>query len=166
MAMKSMMPFQRSTSPSRTIESRDPFTSLRREMDDLFESFTRGWALPATFTDNGYLTPKVDVAETEAGLEVTAELPGIDVKDVSLDLEDDMLTLKAERKQEKEEKDEKKHYHLVERSSGTYMRRFALPFVADKDKVTATFDKGVLKVMVPRSPEQPKAATRIEVKEG
>lgn len=164
MGMKSLMPFRRSTAPSRTIETMDPFFGLRQGMDELFDSFSRGWGMPTVFEDDGFLTPRVDVAETDAGLEISAELPGLDAKDISLDLADDVLTLKAERKSEKDEKDEKKHYHLIERSSGTYMRRFALPFAADRDKVTAAFDKGVLKVMVPRAPEAEKPATKIEVK--
>ena len=83
--------------------------------------------------------------------EATADLPGIDQKDIEINLADGILTLKAEHKVEKEEKDEKKHYHLVERSFGTFMRSFELPFEADTDKVEATFDKGVLKISVPRS---------------
>jgi HSP20 family protein len=77
-----------------------------------------------------------------------------------------VLTLKAEHKTEKEEKDEKKQYHLVERSRGTYLRRFALPFEVDEDKVEANFDKGILKVSVPRSARPEKAARKIEIKAG
>ena len=121
------------------------FTSFRREMDRLFDDFTRGWAAPATFA-TGLLSPKVNVAETDKGLEITADLPGIDQKDIEISLTDDILTLKAEHKAEKEEEDEKKQYHLVERSFGTFMRRFELPFEADTDQVEASFDKGVLKI--------------------
>ncbi|GFM27997.1 heat shock protein Hsp20 [Novosphingobium sp. PY1] len=99
---------------------------------------------------SGFLVPKVDVAETEAGLELTAELPGFDEKDVSLDIEDGVMTIRAEHKDEREEKDEKKHYHLVERTQGTFLRRLALPFEADADKASAHLDKGLLKVSVPR----------------
>ena len=62
-----------------------------------------------------------------------------------------------------DEKDDKRRYHLTERSTGTYMRAFTLPFTPDRDKITADFDKGVLKVKVPRSPDQPKATKRIEI---
>jgi len=94
-------------------ESDDPFTSFRREIDRLFEDFNRGWAAPTTFGTSEFLSPKVNIAETDKGLEVTADLPGIDQKDIEISLSDDVLTLKAEHKAEKEEKDEKKQYHLV-----------------------------------------------------
>lgn len=161
MDFKSLIPFGRTTDVSRRGE--DPFTSLRREMDRLFDSFTADWSLP-TFTSSGFLSPKVNVVETETGLEVTAELPGIDAKDIQLDLTDNVLTLKAEHGTEKEEKDEKKHYHVVERSHGTFLRRFALPFEADADKVEAAFDKGVLKVTIPKAPASEKPVKKIEIK--
>ncbi|AIT80210.1 Hsp20/alpha crystallin family protein [Novosphingobium pentaromativorans] len=128
----------------------DPFSGFRQEIDRLLEDFGQG--IPSTFGNgkSGFLVPKVDVAETEAGLELTAELPGFDEKDVSLDIEDGVMTIRAEHKDEREEKDEKKHYHLVERTQGTFLRRLALPFEADADKASAHLDKGLLTVMVPR----------------
>ncbi len=162
MDIRSLIPFGRSSVVGR---GGDPFQALRREMDRLFEDFTRGgW--PSVFTEDGFLSPKVNVAETDMGLEVTAELPGVDQKDISLDLSEGVLTLKAERKEEKDEKDEKKQYHLVERSYGTYLRRFTLPFEADTDKVEASFDKGVLKVTIPRSPKAEAQVKKIEIKGG
>lgn len=165
MNMKSLMPFGRSSTPARRDEERDPFAMMRREMDQLFDSFTRDWSLPSTMP-SGFLSPKVDVAETDKGLEISAELPGIDQKDISLDLSEGILTLKAEHKEEKEQKDEKKHYHLIERSHGSFMRRFAIPFEPDADKVKASFDKGVLKVMVPRSAAAEKQTRKIAIKGG
>ena len=162
MDKKSLMPFGRGSAPSRSHE--DPFLSLRREMDQLFDSFTRGWGLP-TLASESVLSPRVDIAETETGLEMTAELPGIDPKEIDLELDDDVLTLKAEHKVDHEEKDDKRHYRLTERTSGTYMRSFALPFTPDRDKITAEFDKGVLKVTVPRSPDQPKKIGRASGRE-
>jgi HSP20 family protein len=164
MDFKSLMPFGRSTGLSRTGTESDPFTSLRRDMDRLFEDFTRGWGLPANLATSALLSPKVNVAETDKGLEVTADLPGVDQKDIEINLADGILTLKAEHKAEKEEKDEKKHYHLVERSYGTFMRRFELPFEADTDKVEARFDKGVLKISVPRSAAAEKQVKKIAIK--
>ncbi|MBS1165576.1 MAG: molecular chaperone (small heat shock protein) [Proteobacteria bacterium] len=123
--------------------------------------FGRGSAPSRSYED--MFMPLRRDAETETGLEMTAELPGIDPKAIELELDDDVLTLKAERKSDHEEKDDKRHYHLTERSIGTYMRSFTLPFTPDRDKITADFDKGVLKVTVPRSPDQPKATKRIEI---
>lgn len=162
MDIKSIVPFGRSISSMRG--GADPFSSLRRDMDRLFDGFTRDWSLPSVFEASGFLTPKVNIAETDKGLEMTAELPGINQKDIELDLSDGVLTLKAEHKAEKEEKDEKKHYHLIERSHGTFLRQIALPFEADEDKVEASFDKGVLKVLVPRSAKVAKQAKKIAVK--
>ena len=164
MDMKSMMPFGRSVSPARSGGEADPFAMMRREMDRMFESFSRDWGMPAVA--GGFASPKVDVAETDKGLEISAELPGIDQRDIQLDLADGILTIKAEHKEEKEEKDEKKHYHLVERSQGTYLRRFAIPFEPEADKVDASFANGVLKVMVPRSKAAEKKVKKIKINGG
>jgi HSP20 family protein len=165
MDMKSLMPFSRSPSPARSGGEEDPFAFMRREMDRLLESFSRDFQLP-TGVGSAFLSPKVDVAETEKGLEISAELPGIDQKGISLDLADGVLTIKAEHKEEKEEKDEKKHYHLVERSHGSYMRRFAIPFEPDAEKVAASFDKGVLHITVPRSKAAEKQVKKIKINGG
>ena len=169
MDFKSLMPFgtPRSQSVGPAGSANDPFLAMRREMDRMFDSFMREGAfagLPAAFGGSGFLSPKVDVAETDKGLEVSAELPGIDEKDIELQLDQGVLTIKAEHKAEKEEKDEKKHYHLVERSYGTFLRRIGVPFEPDTDKVTASFEKGVLKVVVPRSPAAEKQVKKIAIK--
>lgn len=167
MDLKSLIPFGRTTygqtGLSRGPDAFDPFLAMRRDMDRLFDAFGRDWGFPAPHAGNGYLTPRVDVAETDAGLEMTAELPGVDPKDIALDIADGVLTLKATTETTREEKDDAKRYHVVERASGTFLRRFALPFTPDTAKVTAAFDKGVLKVTVPRSADEPKQTTRIAI---
>jgi HSP20 family protein len=146
----------------------DPFTSLRRGMDRLFDQVMGGlaspWGLPAAFTGPGVLNPRVDVAETDKGIEVTAELPGIEPKDVAIEIESGVLTLRAERSSERREEDKDKRWHLIERQSGTYLRRFALPFDAEADKVEARFDKGVLSISIPRPAKARPQAKRIEIK--
>ena len=102
MSIKSLLPFGRTTDVTQGAAS-DPFTAMRRDMDRLFEDFSRGMSLPAGFSGTGMLSPKVNVSETKKGLEITAELPGIDEKDIDVDLDDGILTLKAEHKAEKEE---------------------------------------------------------------
>lgn len=146
----------------------DPFISLRRGMDRLFDQVMgglgAGFGLPAPFAGPGVISPRVDIAETKTGLEVTAELPGVEPKDVAIELEDGVLTLRAERSSERTEDDKEKRWHMVERQFGTYLRRFALPFDAEPEKVEAQFDKGVLRVTIPR-PDQPRpSAKRIEIK--
>ncbi len=163
MAEKTPNTLQRNPT-SRSMGLYDPFTNLQREMERFFEGGVRAWPFAPSQTGEGFLTPKVNVAETATGLEITADLPGLDPKDIELDVTDGVLTLKAEHKTEKEEKDEKKQYHLVERSYGTFFRRFALPFKPDAAKVDASFDKGVLKVSVPRSAEPEKKQNKIAIK--
>ncbi|MCS6891345.1 MAG: Hsp20/alpha crystallin family protein [Rhodovarius sp.] len=141
----------------------DPLVSLRREMDRMFQEMTRGF--PA-MTAAGFLSPKVNLVETEAGLELTAELPGVKQEDIKLDLTQDVLTLEASTASEKEEKDEKRQYHLIERSSGTFLRRFVLPFEPEPDKVTASFESGVLKVVLPRPAQAKKTSNRIPIQGG
>lgn len=139
----------------------DPFTAMRREMERLFQEMGAGSPLPA-----GFVSPKVDVAETEAGLEIHAELPGVKAEEISLDLTDGVLTLKAERAEEKKEEDKDKRWHVVERSSGAYIRRFALPFAAKEGEIAASFENGVLKVTIPRAAPEQKPQRRIEIKSG
>ena len=148
--------------PSREIW--EPFGSLRREMERLFEDFSRdfGWGLPAT--TGMAMAPRVDVSETDTELKIEAELPGIDEKDVEVVLSDGRLTIKGEKKQEKEEK--KKDYHMVERSYGSFARSIALPFEADPAKVKATFAKGVLTVTVPKPPQVKAKQKKIAVGKG
>jgi HSP20 family protein len=109
------------------------------------------------------LSPRVDLAETDKGLEVTAELPGIEPKDVTIEIEAGVLTLRAERSSERREEDKDKRWHLIERQSGTYLRRFALPFDAEAEKVEARFDKGVLTISIPRPAKARPQAKRIEI---
>jgi len=147
--------------PSREIW--EPFGSLRRDMERLFEDFSRdfGWGPPAAA---GGMAPMVDVSETDSEIKIEAELPGVDEKDVEVVLSNGRLTIKGEKKQEKEEK--KKDYHMVERSYGSFARSIALPFEADTDKIKATFAKGVLNVTVPKPPEVKAKEKRIAIGKG
>lgn len=150
-------------------EDSDPFVSLRRGMDRLFDQVMGGFGmpnLPAPFAGTGVMAPRVDVAETPKGIEVTAELPGIEPKDVNIELENGVLTLRAERRTERKEEDKDKRWHIMERQSGTYLRRFALPFDAEPEKVEARFEKGVLHIDIPRPEQARPQAKRIEIKGG
>ncbi|GIX12015.1 Hsp20/alpha crystallin family protein [Elioraea sp.] len=108
--------------------------------------------------------PAIDVRETETGLVVTAELPGMTEQDVELTVEDDLLTIRGEKKTETV-KDEK-GWHVQERSYGAFSRTLQLPFSPKADAVTAEFTKGVLTVTVPKPPELAKPASRIAIKSG
>jgi HSP20 family protein len=106
--------------------------------------------------------PAVDVVETEKAYEVTADLPGMDEKNIEVKVVDGVLTIKGEKQQEKEEK--KKDYYLQERSFGLYQRSFELPEGVDTDKIEASFRKGVLTVTLPKKPEAQNSTKKIEVR--
>ncbi len=142
----------------------DPFTAMRREMDRLFDEMTRGFGLPRTSLGEGVLAPRVDVKETEDAIVVQAELPGVEEKDVEIEFADGMLTLRGEKKQEREEEEKEKGYYLMERSYGAFLRRIPIPAEVDEDNIRAVFDKGVLTVTLPKKPEsQPR---KIAIKAG
>lgn len=138
-----------------------PFVSLQREIDRLFENFSRGF--PKFTGSNGnisMLVPSIDVTETDKEIKITAELPGLEEKDVQVNFADGVLTIRGEKKAEKEEKD--KNYRLVERSYGAFERSIALPDGVKPEDVKATIAKGVLTVKVPKP--APAQAKKIEVK--
>lgn len=146
----------------------DPFSSMRAEMDRVFDSFLgRGFGrFPtlASVVDCDAVVPSIDVCETVAEFVVEAELPGMDEKDVSVTLNNGVLTLKGEKKSERDEK--KDDYHLTERSYGSFQRSFQVADTVDADKVRAAFEKGVLKVTLPKRPEAVKAEKRIPIDKG
>jgi HSP20 family protein len=141
---------------------REPFRVLQQEIDRLFSDFTSDFPVIGKWGGNGRLNVSVDVAETEKALEVTAELPGVNEKEIDVSLAGDVLTIKAEKKSDKEEKT--KDYHVVERSYGTFERSMQLPFKADPSKIEAKFDKGVLKLVVQKPAEAQTKTQKIEVK--
>src|SRR5450759_4552223 len=143
MNLKSLIPIGRDRSVAR---SDNPFISLQREVDRLFDDFTRGF--PAFGNGKLDLLPSMDVTETDKEIEITAELPGLEEKDVQVNLADNVLTIRGEKKAEKEEKD--KIYRLVERSYGSFVRSLELPEGVNADAIKASIDKGVLKVTVPK----------------
>jgi HSP20 family protein len=134
------------------------FGSLQREIDRLFEDFTRG------FGGQGNLLPSMDVTETDKEIEIAAELPGLERNDVDISVEDNVLTIRGEKKIEREEKDDKnKNYRLAERSYGVFYRAIELPNGIDPSKVQATMSNGVLKIKIPKPARS--EAKKIDVKE-
>ena len=151
-----------------------PFEGLRHEIDRLFDEFDGGfWRTPfrsslldvAPFRNGngGFASvPAVDVSETDKAYEITAELPGMDEKNVEVKVANGLLTIKGEKQDEKEEK--KKDYYRRERSFGSFERSFQVPEGVDADKIEANFKKGVLSVTLPKSAEAQKAEKKIAVK--
>jgi HSP20 family protein len=134
----------------------EPF---RKEMESLFSRFF------GEENGNGPLmaaaqswAPRVDVEETEKEIQVKADLPGVDPKAVEISVQDNVLTVRGEKKEEKEEK--KKNYHRVERFAGTFYRAIPLPPGADAEKMAATSANGVVTITIPKKPEaQPRKIT-------
>ena len=122
-------------------------TGLKQEMDRVFDRFfeSRWEELPAL----GDWVPKVDVSETKDAVVVKAEVPGMEAKDLQASLQENVLTITGEKKQEKEDKDER--YHRVERSYGSFTRSMRLPAGVDAGKVNAAFKNGVLTVTLPKT---------------
>lgn len=123
--------------------------TLRKEMDRLFDRFGE-WEFPELPVFRGEWAPTLDVSETKENIVVKAEIPGIDPKEVQVLLQEDVLTIKGEKKQEKEEKEE--HYYRMERSYGAFARSLRLPASVDAAKVSARFKNGLLTVTLPKAP--------------
>jgi HSP20 family protein len=152
----------------------DTWRSFRNEMDRLFDRFTREleWpSLPRLFNletfwpETGAFSltaPPIEVSEDANAYKISAELPGLDPKDIEVVVSGDMLVLKGEKRAEKEEKG--KNTYLSERSYGAFQRAFQLPEAVDRDKLAADFAKGILTLTLPKKAEAQKAEKRIEVK--
>jgi len=139
----------------------DIYSSVRREIERAFEDYGRNWPSIKDFSKQG-LRLKVDVSETDTVIDVKAEIPGVDAKDIEVKLKDNTLTIKGEKKEEKEET--KKDYHITERSYGSFFRSFTLPAEVDNSKVTATFANGTLHVMLPKAHLNQTSSKTIPVK--
>ncbi len=140
-------------------------SSLHNEIDRLFEDFTSGWGrFPwlAEDSDSGFAMPKLDIAETKDALHVSAEMPGIAEKDVSIEIAEGVLTITGAHEEKSESKD--KQYHRVERSRRSYRRSLSLPPGIDEDKVKATLKNGVLEIDIPKTAEAKAKTRKIEVK--
>jgi len=150
-----------------------PFSALRREIDRLFDDFhlrTRRrfpdsmfdvepfWRGEPTFGK----APAVDIVDKETGYEIAAELPGMEEKDIDVKFANGMLTIRGEKREEKEEKE--KDYYLSERRFGSFQRSFAVPEDVDTDKIEASFNNGVLTVLLPKSAAAQKSEKKIAIK--
>ena len=141
---------------------RDPFAQMRAEMDRLFENFIgRGVFGSPTQWQATQLTPSIDVRENEKEIVVDAELPGMNENDVQVVVREGVLSLKGEKKSERDDKNDT--YHLVERSYGSFDRSFRLPEGVNEEQIKADFNNGVLHVVVPKRPEAAKGEKKIPI---
>src|SRR5882757_5082726 len=176
MNLRTLMPF----SDNRATPMRPEvnfFGPLQREIDRLFDDFARLTTLGAPGSQNQQgsqdqqgsqnlvqnLVPRLDVTETEKEIVITAEMPGLERKDVEISIDDDVLTIRGEKKVESEQDDKNKNYHLSERSYGVFYRVLQLPPGVDPSKIEASMSNGVLKITIPKpARSEPK---KIEVKD-
>jgi HSP20 family protein len=139
----------------------DPFMSisraLQRSLEDAWQSMPTGFA-----TEAAAMPVALDVKEDEKAFHVTAELPGLTEKDVDVSFEDGLLTIRGEKKIERDEK--KDTWHITERAYGSFARRLSLSASVDQEKIEATFEKGVLHVTLPKVAEEKASARKIEIK--
>ena len=164
MARNPLSPFQPGGLAERGFGA-DPVMSLHREMNRLFDDIFRGVPLAGERggSASDFVPAHMDVSETENEIRICAELPGVNQDDVDVTLEDDVLTIRGEKKLER--RDEKESYHFMERSYGTFQRSLRLPFRVEPDQVQAEFNNGVLTVRLPKSKAQDRAR-RIQVGSG
>lgn len=130
----------------------DPLAAFQREMNRMFDDFFEGFSMiPAREARVDSFIPRVNVSESEKEITVTAELPGMDEKDVEVTLDRGLLLISGQKEDEKEERG-RNHYYM-ERASGSFHREIPIPEGYDEKNVKASFRKGVLKVVVPILPE-------------
>jgi HSP20 family protein len=152
-----------------------PFESLRREVDRLFEDFTLNpFRLPLRRPafdlepfwqpDSWVAAPAMDLVERHEDFEMTAELPGLEEKNIEVNVANGVLTVKGQKEEDKVEK--KEDFHLRERRFGSFSRSVRVPDTVDTDKIEASFKNGVLRVTLPKKPEAQKPVKKIEVKGG
>lgn len=152
----------------------DAWRSFRTEMDRLFDRFSMGWGMPSlrrmfdaepafgATSSFSIPAPAVDITEDDGTYKVTAELPGMNEKEIEVVISGDTLAIKGEKKQEKEQKD--KNFYLSERSYGSFQRSFYVPEGVDRDKIAADFSKGVLTITMPKTAKAVEQQKKIEVK--
>jgi HSP20 family protein len=165
MNMRDLIPWGRNaqTTPSPYREEGDPFLTLHREMNRLFDDVFRGFDIApfGSFGGMGRMAgwPSVEVSETDKDIRVSAELPGLEEKDVEVLMSDGVLTIRGEKRSEVEDKSRA----FSERTYGRFERRIPLGWEVEEDKVNASFQNGVLTVTMPKSAKAAAKARRIAI---
>jgi HSP20 family protein len=159
MTLRNLVPFVKKRVPVRYYD--DPFTAMHRNMDSLFENFFRGFDLEPWEKHHASFTPNVEVSESDREINVTAELPGMDEKDIDISLTHEALTISGEKKDEKE--DNGNGYYIKERSYGSFKRTIPLYSEINAEKVDAHFKKGVLKITLPKSGKEMEKQKKIHI---
>ncbi|GIX11625.1 Hsp20/alpha crystallin family protein [Elioraea sp.] len=167
MQIKDLIPWARKDDrPEQKTSEQSPIVALQREINQVFENFMNRLGKPLAGFEWpwGQSEAKSDVVQTDNAVEISIELPGMEMKDIEVTVGDDVLTVKGEKRIERQE--EKKGYYLSERSYGAIYRAIPLPPGVDGSKAEATFKNGVLTIRLPQTPEAQAKVKRIEVKQG
>jgi HSP20 family protein len=165
--MRELIPWTRGWEVTSGRRVEHPLVAFQREVDRLFDDLWRGFDVPLFGRPErmgGTVSPKIDISEKDDQIVVTAELPGLDEKDLEVTLTDNVLSIRGEKKLEKEEKE--RGYTYTERSYGRFERRIPLDVEVLSDKVAAAFKNGVLSVTLPKSPEAQKNVKHIPIGAG
>ncbi len=145
-----------------------PLMQFHQDIDNMFDRFFRSFGFPSQISDSilsapdGLLKPSVDIAETEKEYTISVEAPGVDKDGIHVSLDDGTLTIRGEKKKEKEEKE--KNYHRIERSFGSFQRTLSLPTDADGEKIEANYKNGVLTLKLPKIPGAKLSVKTIPIK--
>ncbi len=150
----------------------DPFLQIRQEMDRIFDTALSGFGFPSMgfgrertpMAQTDWLKPTLDIGASNKEYTISVELPGVDEKDVQLELINDTLKIKGEKKQQKEEKE--KNYYRMERSYGSFQRTLSLPEDADQDGISAVYMNGIMEITIPRKVAPKTEVKQIEIKTG
>jgi HSP20 family protein len=148
------------TSMLQLVPRRSNWLSLMPDID-LFDRIFGDWTVPSLWNEERVVVPAFDISETENEYVISGEIPGIEPKDLDVSLNDGILTVKGEKKQESEEKEE--NYHRIERHYGSFQRSFRLPENINREKLDASYKDGILKLTLPKSEQS--EVKKIEVKE-
>jgi HSP20 family protein len=148
----------------------DPFTQIRQEIDKVFDSAFKGLGFPSIgsgrelspIAQTDWLKPTLDIGASDKEYTVSVELPGVNEKEIQIELVNDTLKIKGEKKQQKEEKE--RNYYRMERSYGSFQRTLSLPEDADQDDIKAVYKNGVMNITIPRKAALKTEAKQIEIK--
>jgi HSP20 family protein len=148
----------------------DPFTQIRQEIDKVFDSAFKGLGFPSIglgrelspMAQTDWLKPTLDIGASDKEYTISVELPGVDENEIQVELVNDTLKIKGEKKQEKEEKE--RNYYRMERSYGSFQRTLSLPEDADQDDIKAVYKNGVMNITIPRKTASKTEAKQIEIK--
>lgn len=164
MAFREMKPWRKREMGEKREEEEHPVLFLQNEMSRLMDRFSRAFSGTelSEREEPWKFVPSVDVSETDNEIHVSAELPGMEEKDIDVSLSGNHLIIRGEKKTEKEKKD--KQFYRKESSYGSFRRSIPLPTEVEEDKIEATFKKGVLKIDLPKSAEARKGRKKIEIK--